>query len=458
MFSEHRASTTSTRRTPTGLLSLALTLALPLVGVEREAAAQVQACRDCNVILIAIDTLRADHLGTYGYDRSTSPNIDAFAEEARVFTNFYSNSSWTVPSFSAMFTSLYPSDVKMQLPADKLDDRFTTIAEILKQNGYATVGFNSPTPVSRNGGFFQGFDSFTVVQPDRQLQDTTLLVPQALEWLDANKDKKFFMFFHTFEVHDPFCPPDEFDRFRGSDETVTLGCVDIVAISKHNRGEESLSTEDLVRVAGLYDADLLHADHNLGTFFDRLEAEGLFENTIVVVTADHGEELGERDVVGHGYSLSNELVHVPLIIKAPNLSPGTESNNASTIDIAPTILELVGIARPAYFKGRTLTELGGGRIIYQETSAPLDLIRELDRIIASAQAGQNEVRQSIVPALKESIIQSNWKYTVDNATDTRELYDLRADPGEERNLIGIDARQARALRETFEAFRRDRVP
>ena len=440
-------------------LSLALAVfATVLVGVEREAAAQVQACRDCNVILIAIDTLRADHLSSYGYDRTTSPNIDAFAQEARVFTNFYSNASWTLPSFSAMFTSLYPSDVKMQLPSDKLDDRFTTIAEILKQNGYATVGFNSPTPVSRNGGFFQGFDSFTVVQPDRQLRDTMLLVPSALEWLDANKDKKFFMFLHTFEVHDPFCPPEEFDRFRGSEESATLDCVDIVAISKHNRGEEELSAEDLARVAGLYDADLLHADHNLGTLFARLKAEGLYDNTIVVITADHGEELGERDIVGHGYSLSNALVHVPLIIKAPNLPPGAESNNASTIDIAPTILELVGIARPAFFKGRTLTELGGGRIIYQETSAPIDLIKQLDRIIASPQAGQSEVRQNTVPALKESIIQGNWKYAVDNTTDTRELYDLRADPKEERNLIGIDARQARALRETFEALRRARVP
>jgi arylsulfatase len=206
---------------------LALTaLVIPLVGVEREAGAQVQACRDCNVILIAIDTLRADHLGAYGYGRTTSPNIDAFAREGRVFTNFYSNSSWTLPSFSAMFTSLYPSDVKMQLPADKLDDRFTTIAEILKQDGYATVGFNSPTPVSRNGGFFQGLDSFTVVQPDRQVQDTTLLIPKALEWLDANKDQKFFMFLHTFEVHDPFCPPREFDRFRASEERLTRDCVD----------------------------------------------------------------------------------------------------------------------------------------------------------------------------------------------------------------------------------------
>jgi arylsulfatase len=206
---------------------LALTaLVIPLAGVEREAGAQVQACRDCNVILIAIDTLRADHLGAYGYGRTTSPNIDAFAREGRVFTNFYSNSSWTLPSFSAMFTSLYPSDVKMQLPADKLDDRFTTIAEILKQDGYATVGFNSPTPVSRNGGFFQGLDSFTVVQPDRQVQDTTLLIPKALEWLDANKDQKFFMSLHTFEVHDPFCPPREFDRFRASEERLTRDCVD----------------------------------------------------------------------------------------------------------------------------------------------------------------------------------------------------------------------------------------
>jgi arylsulfatase len=197
-------------------------LAVELAGVEHEAAAQVQACQDCNVILIAIDTLRADHLGTYGYGRGTSPNIDAFAKQARVFTHFYSNSSWTVPSFSAMFTSLYPSDVKMQLPQDRLDDRFTTLAEIFKQNGYATVGFNSPTPVARAGGFFQGFDEFTVVQPDRQLRDTTLLVPQVLQWLDGNRGEKFFMFLHTFEVHDPFCPPKEFDRFRGAGEREAL--------------------------------------------------------------------------------------------------------------------------------------------------------------------------------------------------------------------------------------------
>jgi arylsulfatase A-like enzyme len=446
----------STGRLFAGLLSLAVAaLVIELAGCEPESTAQRQACKDCNVVLIAIDTLRADHLGAYGYDRNTSPNIDAFAKEARVFTSFYSNAPWTVPSFAAMFTSLYPSDVRMQLPSDKLDEKFTTLAETLQQNGYATVGFNSPSPVSRSGGYFQGFDSFTVVAPDQRDQDTTLLVPKALEWLDANEGKKFFMFLHSFEVHDPFCPPDEFDEFRGGEASSALDCVDIGTISKHNRGEEALSRQDLARVVSLYDGDLRHADYNLGRLFERLQADGLYRNTIVVVTADHGEELGERGVIGHAYSLHNELVHVPLVVRAPNLVPGIEPNTASTIDIAPTLLELVGIPKPPSFKGTPLTNLEASRVVYQETSAPLELVKLLDRIVASPQAGQNVVRQSTVPALKESIIQASWKYTVDHASNTRALYDLGSDPKEERNLIGTNAPQQRLLEEAYESFHRE---
>jgi len=446
----------ATKRQLVRLGSLAMVvLGFELVAGAPEAAAQAQVCRDCNVILIAIDTLRADHLGAYGYGRGTSPSIDAFAKEARVFTNFYSNASWTVPSFSVMFTSQYPSDVKMQLPSDKLDERFMTLAEVLKQNGYATVGFNSPTPVSRNGGFFQGFDGFTVVQPDRQLQDTTLLVPQALEWLEANKGKKFFLFLHTFEVHDPFCPPGDFDRFRNAEDRAALNCVDIVAISKHNRSEALLSRQELRRVVSLYDGDLAHADYNLGKLFERLRADGLYEKTVVVLTADHGEELGEREIIGHAYSLSNALTHVPLAIKAPNVPAGVEARSGgATIDIAPTILALVGVAKPSSFKGRSLTELDPSRVIYQETSAPIDLIKQLDRIIASGQAGQNAVRQEVVAPLKESVIQANWKYTVDRTTNTRELHDLGADPTQLRNLIGTNAPQERTLREAYESLRR----
>lgn len=445
---------TNVKRVLVALLALlVVALAVEMFSVKREPVAAQPACDDCNVILIAMDTLRADHLGAYGYGRDTSPNIDAFAKDALRFVNFYSNAPWTLPSFSTMFTSLYPSDVKMQLPADRLDERFTTLAEVLKQNGYATVGFNSPSPVSRNGGFFQGFDSFTVVEPDEHNRDTTLIVPQALDWLDDNKGSKFFMFLHTFEVHDPFCPPTDFDRFHDGDTSADLNCVDIVAISKHNRREDEFSPQDLARVVSLYDGDLSHADRGLGELFERLRADDLYRNTIVVITADHGEELGEHQVVGHAYSLHTELMHVPLVIKAPNLPPGVERKRASTIDIAPTVLQLLGISKPPQFKGKSLTGLDGDRVIYQETSAPLELVKLLDRIIASPQAGQSEVRQTTVPTLKESIIHSNWRYSVDHTVNRAELYDLESDPREERNLIGTDKPQERTLEELLESVR-----
>ena len=434
-------------------LSIAV-LIINTVDLERNTGARNQECRDCNVILIAIDTLRADHLGVFGYSRNTSPNIDAFAQDARIFENFYSNAPWTLPSFSTMFTSLYPRDSRMQLPSDRLDDKFTTIAEILQQNGYTTVGFNSPSPLSEEQGFFQGFDSFTVVEPDGRKQDTTLIVPKALDWLNTNKNTKFFMFLHTFEVHDPFCPPGDFDKFRDN-YSGTLDCIDITTISEHNRGEEVLSSPDLERLVSLYDGDILHTDYNLGKLFDQLKAEGLYGNTIVIVTADHGEEFGERELIGHAYALHSELVHVPLLIRAPNFSPGIEHSSASTIDISPTILDLLGIPIPSYFKGRPLTQFDGSRIIYQETSAPIELVRQLDRIIASTQQGQIEVRQSDLPAYKESMIYSNWKYIVDSANSRTELYDLNSDPREERNLIGINQPQEQTLKDLYISFRRN---
>ncbi|MDP2632254.1 MAG: sulfatase [Candidatus Curtissbacteria bacterium] len=413
------------------------------------------ACRGCNVVLISVDTLRQDHLSLYGYGRKTSPNLDEFAKNARVYQNFYSSAPWTLPSFASLFTSDYPQNIKMQIGTDVLAEKYTTIAEVLNENGYETVGINSATFVSKARGFSQGFDSFRSFEPKENHQDIDLIIPEAMKWLGNNRSKKFFMFLHTFQVHDPYCPPGEFDQFGGDLPSATK-CVDVNMIAKNNRGEKVLPIEELERFVSLYDGEILFTDYMLGELFKTLGKLNLDKKTIVIVTADHGEEFGERGNWGvHSYSLYNELIRVPLIIKAPNFDPGREEKPASIVDIAPTILDLVGLQKSVEFKGTSLRNIGQDHVVYAQTSNVSTVNRYLDRIYSEVRSIPLKIRGAEAPITRESVMQNGWKLIADNTNGKKELYDMRSDPLEKNNLAGNNLEQETKLLELMLRFKEE---
>ncbi len=298
-----------------------------------------------NIILISIDTQRADRFGTYGYNRPTTPNIDAFAKDGIVFENAISTAPYTLPSHMSIFTSLYPSEHGVTHWTYKLDNSKTIYSEIIKEAGYRTAAFTAGSYVSGQFGFYRGFDSYYDSPYTLGENELSTTYEKAQKWLEDNHKYPFSMFFHTFEVHPPF--------FRE----------DFVPDSLKDKKELSLN-DNKIKWNAIYDSHVLYMDKYIGKLIGDLKRLGVYNNTIIVLTSDHGEELFDRtdELAGHGHTLYRDQIHVPLIVIYPNNIPADKrvSNIVSTIDIAPTILEYAGISIPHEFQGKSLQPLISG--------------------------------------------------------------------------------------------------
>jgi len=297
-----------------------------------------------NILLISIDTLRADHLGCYGYTRDTSPTIDRLAEEGLVFERAISQSSWTLPSHVSMLTGFYPIEHGCNVVQGiTLSNKVTTIAEHLLEAGYHTIAVTSSHFVSPIYNLDQGFEDFNYNQ-----STADKLIKVATARIDPQAERPFFMFLHLFDPHDPYTPPEEFRRkFVQEHELKSVdGFVDR-AIAKYKQLTHGSREMDILE--RLYDAEINFTDDQLGFLFQRLWRAKLLNDTIVIVTADHGESFGENNEIGHGSALYSQQIHVPLIIRFPPRIPGgsrsTRLVEAST-QILPTVLDLAGLPIP----------------------------------------------------------------------------------------------------------------
>ncbi|MFN0008802.1 MAG: sulfatase, partial [Planctomycetota bacterium] len=286
-----------------------------------------------NVLFVSIDTLRADHLGCYGWPRPTSPNLDALASKSVVFESAQSSSSWTLPSLASLMTSMQASAHSCDQIASRLDPSYTTMAEILRDSGYDTAFVASHVFLSAGYGLQQGFTHVDT----RILQDESAITSPAvtdwgLAWLHdkaaADDGVPWFLWLHYFDPHAPYLV--------------------------HEGISERFGTEtDLDR----YDGEIAFTDQHLGRLLEAFERLGLAENTILVVVADHGEEFGEHGVQGHGYDLHEEVVRGPLIVRAPGIAPRRVSEVVPTVDVMPTLLELCGARGRNEVEGRSLLPL-----------------------------------------------------------------------------------------------------
>jgi arylsulfatase A-like enzyme len=380
-----------------------------------------------NVLLVTLDTTRADRLTLYGHARPTSPNLDTLGRESIVFENAYSTSSWTLPAHASLFTGKFPSSHgvrhdpegplvladAIQAPqgvrARPMHPDEETLARILSRAGYTTAGFVGGPWLIREFGLGAGFelwdDSGIADNAGRRARDVS---DAALAWLDGGAREPFFLFLNYFDPHAPYLPPPEW----------------AVSFLPQGLRPDPLSA---AQAPALYDAEILYMDHELGRVLSWLRERGVFERTLVVVTSDHGELLGERGDWGHERFLWEPLVRVPLLVKPPGEErPGRrERRRVSLVDLLPLILEELSLETPRGVSGEP------------PPASRRPLLAEVNPLGAG---GTGDWR---------GLWEGRFKY-LENSLGERYLYDLEADPEESRNLVELEPRHAEAAAAALE--------
>jgi len=426
-----------------------------------------------NVILITIDCLRADHMSCMGYPKKTTPNLDSLSDEGILFTQSISVSTWTPASFISILTSTYPFMYGGYVyPSEER----TMISEVLKRNGYTTAAFHSNPWLSRFFNYDKGFDTFydsinisaggrdevkslnlktklkrviDVIDKNIKLYKffsevyatfKSLGVPytkaealnkKAISWLSNHRDN-FFLWIHYMDVHEPHVPP------KGYSSVSRKEMWELNRKISQNLGD--IAKNDLERVVDLYDAEIKYVDYAIKSLLDWLEQEQILSDTFVIITADHGQQFMEHGGFGHGLFLYDELVHVPLIIVGPGIKNRVIREQISLIDLAPTVLDLLGIKKPQNFIGNSLLPLMKGMKV-----KPTDAISEEGRDKRTA-ASFNKKEAVFDPKKRKIAYRADgYKYIyTENGLD--EFYDLRTDPKETRNLVGLEVEKARKFR------------
>jgi len=382
-----------------------------------------------NVVMIVMDTQRADRMGCYGYDRPTTPNVDALAERGLLFTDAYATSSWTWPSTASLMTGLSPDSHGVKgLDACTLSQGFTTLAEALQRRGYTTAAFSGNPIVEPTRAFDQGFETFEVERGTRFVKSDEL-VPEALDWLDAHAPVRFFLYLQLVDPHTPHAPhPDEAARLALGPPPPDWPEAGLNAVPM----DGSASPAVRAYADRLYDASVATGDRWVGVLLRRLEELGLDDRTIVCFTSDHGEELFEHGAHGHGHDVWDVLVRAPLILAGPGVPRGERREGAvSNRFAATTIARMVGADLPSY----------GGAVDLVEDPPPGRAWFETAKGHFAGSAYQ------LVYGLRQGGLVVHWRHRdiapVDVPDSDLRVFDARNDPAQERDLISVRGEEAR---------------
>jgi len=424
-----------------------------------------------NVILVSLDTLRADHLGCYGYQRETSPNLDAFAESAHLFEHCLAPSSWTTPSHASVFTGDFPAVHGAGVPRgsmqrrSELPGRFETLAEFARDQHYRTVAFTEGYFVGSRWGLAQGFERYSDgpgkgVPTEKVVKDT---FTNAQNWVEKNKDTPFFLFVHTYGPHWPYTPPSRYlERFVGDPSPEFPEGEAILA------GDIEDDDYDLLRMA--YDASIAYTDEVFGEFIAYLERERVLDNTIVIVFSDHGEEFGEHGGAMHGLTLYNEVLEVPLLIRTPGQEQAARHSGLVCItDIYGTVRDALGhpdASRPPLLSegGAASREYVLGQLVHPQSQTLHFTTQSADEKLyvvtpygdEDGVFGQNQRDFEINYGVESLVTLTDWVEAHEPIpTDSGprvEYFRLGDDPQEQRNVIQEQTPAAKAV--AAEAHRR----
>jgi arylsulfatase A-like enzyme len=400
---------------------------------------------DLNVLMIVVDTMGARHLGCFDPELTNSPNIDRLAREGVHFTRAYSTAPWTQPAVASTFTSLMPSDCGVTRIFTTLPDSVTTIAEVMRKRGRWTMGVTSNWIVVDRFGFGQGFEKLNdspVAEhdaiTDANVTDAAKLV------LDRAGRRPFFLYVHYFDPHWHFNHHPDFDRTSGYTGELTAG-MDIDLI---RRETDNLDAEDLAYLENLYREEIAFTDHQIGRLLEHLEKLGLADNTLVVLTADHGEAFREHGWIGHTANLYDELIHVPLIFHLPGkLAPRQVDRPASLLDILPTLADIVGEDPAEYpWQGRSLVGQLDGSAGGESSRM---LLSEVSYVSPDGwPSGDGQTKRFFWTSLRLG----DLKLHHDLAADTWRLFDLGDDPLEQHDLWDASAEHRERLRSALGAW------
>ena len=364
-----------------------------------------------NVIFITIDTLRADHLGCYGYRQIETPNIDKLAGSGARFARAFTPVPITLPSHTVIFTGAFPMATGMHdFSGNKLPAGTATLAKILHDRGYSTAAFIGAAVLDSRFGLNQGFDTYFDHFDFSRLDETDLdlikrrgdlVMDEALAWLRTNPRQPLFLWVHLYDPHYPYTPPEPYStRYQSH----------------------------------LYDGEIAFADAQVGRLVAFLSDTGVYQKSILVLAGDHGEGLGEHGEKTHGFFVYNSTLHVPLLIKVPGATPRVISDEVSLVDVMPTILQALRLPAPASVQGRSLL----GEVLGRPGSGPSNLYSETYLPLLHFRWSQLRALQS-----------HNLKY-ID--APRPELYDLRSDPRELKNLYTTRRAEAHEIHDRLFAL------
>jgi len=368
-----------------------------------------------NILLVSIDTLRADHLSCYGYEQKTTPAIDALAANGAVFTRAISQSNWTLPSHASMLTALYPNEHNCTIvTGTQLPAKIMTLPELLLEHGYQTFGISSVIFISESYNLAQGFEQFQY-RPFSAGE----AVDQAIALLNKRQPRPFFMFLHLYDPHDPYYPPDDYRRMFPPREKVTAEDGDLPSLFER-QGRPSPDDRSVAILKQLYDGEIRYCDDQLQRLFGWMNRQRLMDNTIVVITSDHGESFGENNVFAHGSKLYSQQIHVPLIVAYPQKIPAQTRIDTlveASVRLVPTVLNLAGLSADDY--------LGQPNLF-------------ADNADATGLPAHSETFMQM--AGQYAVMDDQWKvitYRADGQIqeDLTELYDVQNDWGDAHNLV-----------------------
>lgn len=401
-----------------------------------------------NVVLVVIDTLRADHVSHFGYERLTAPALDDLQAHSTIFTRCFSTAPWTGPSVVSLLTGFSTARHRANAHGAKLGAEAITLAEVLLDRGWDTIGISFNPHVSTKTGLNQGFaalDEFR--RAATAYPDIAEMVSRVRTWLERAPLGPFFLYLHPMNVHGPYRVPQEHQsillgqppsrefRYRGHPMTSMMR-------KKQIPLREEVGASYLQSLTDQYDTAIRYTTDKLAEIFDLLKSSGRYDPSLIIVTSDHGEELFEHGGFSHGYSLHREVLHVPLYIKLPyQREPRTVATQVSLTDLYPTVMEALGIEIDHTVDGRSLMPLlrkGSWRRKVDDSQPLLHQTAWKSRCVA---------RAIISGRYKLIDLESNYR----GLRNQTQLYDLVADPGETRDLAAEQAETAERLQRQLDA-------